>query len=225
MLLLTLNLIPAWCFLSLDQFSVFALWCTSQWSWKLTIVTAFLNANYKPDVSLISWCCQFRALSDQFHRTPELHEFVREEVVNQVGLSLMIIKIGFFYFVELCVIVFHWNHRALHTNLMFNVSCLAISCTINLSLIQIYMRGMFPWHMVTIWRRCPSIFLFLLDLIIPSFWFLLTLFLHHVDAYRSGEWDDHVTLQAAADSVCSSYVDFVFSCLWYILHFPPLNFG
>ncbi|CAI9105017.1 OLC1v1003845C2 [Oldenlandia corymbosa var. corymbosa] len=28
--------------------------------------------------------CQFRALSDQFYRTPEHHEFVRQEVVNQL---------------------------------------------------------------------------------------------------------------------------------------------
>ena len=85
-------------------------------------VTAVLNANYIPDVSLISWCCQFRALSDQFYQTPEHHEFVTQQVVNQVGLSLKIIKFGFL-FCWACVIVFHWNHRALHTNLMFNVSC------------------------------------------------------------------------------------------------------
>lgn len=29
--------------------------------------------------------CQFRALSDQFYRTPEHHEFVRQEVVNQLN--------------------------------------------------------------------------------------------------------------------------------------------
>ncbi|KAB1996986.1 hypothetical protein ES319_D13G269900v1 [Gossypium barbadense] len=31
--------------------------------------------------------CQFRALSDQFYRSPEHHEFLRQQVVNQVGLS------------------------------------------------------------------------------------------------------------------------------------------
>lgn len=30
------------------------------------------------------FCFQFRALSDQFYRTPEHHKFVRQEVVNQV---------------------------------------------------------------------------------------------------------------------------------------------
>lgn len=28
--------------------------------------------------------CQFRALSDQFYRTPEHHEFVRQQVINQL---------------------------------------------------------------------------------------------------------------------------------------------
>uniref|UniRef100_A0A453MJU4 OTU domain-containing protein n=1 Tax=Aegilops tauschii subsp. strangulata TaxID=200361 RepID=A0A453MJU4_AEGTS len=28
--------------------------------------------------------CQFRALSDQFYRTPEHHRFVRQQVVNQL---------------------------------------------------------------------------------------------------------------------------------------------
>jgi hypothetical protein len=30
---------------------------------------------------------QFRALSDQFYRTPEHYRFVRQQVVKQVGIS------------------------------------------------------------------------------------------------------------------------------------------
>ena len=41
-----------------------------------TIVYLFLNLPVK----------QFRALSDQFYRTPEHHRFVRQQVVNQVSI-------------------------------------------------------------------------------------------------------------------------------------------
>ena len=40
---------------------------------------------------------------------------------------------------------------------------------ISLRLTQIYMRDMFPWLMVTIWRRCPSIFLLFLVYLIICF--------------------------------------------------------
>ncbi|PKA58783.1 hypothetical protein AXF42_Ash000876 [Apostasia shenzhenica] len=35
--------------------------------------------------------CQFRALSDQFYRTPEHHEFVRQQVINQYGVKIFVI--------------------------------------------------------------------------------------------------------------------------------------
>lgn len=40
---------------------------------------------------------------------------------------------------------------------------------ISLRLTRIYMRDMFPWLMVTIWRRCPSIFLLFLVYLIICF--------------------------------------------------------
>ena len=38
---------------------------------------------------------QFRALSDQFYRTPEHHRFVRQQVVNQVSIFKMTAYISF----------------------------------------------------------------------------------------------------------------------------------
>ena len=43
-----------------------------------------------PSHSIYLYCVvskQFRALSDQFYRTPEHHRFVREQVVKQVSIS------------------------------------------------------------------------------------------------------------------------------------------
>ena len=68
---------------------------------------------------------------------------------------------------------------------------------------------MFPWLMVTIWRRCPSIFLLFLVYLIICFRVYFDLASAIIlDENRSGEWGDHVTLQAAADSV--RFSDFTF---------------
>lgn len=64
------------------------------------------------------------------------------------------------------------------------------------------MKDMFPWLMVTIWRRCPSISLIYAYWLYPSLFCKTLTICRYVDEYRSGEWGDHVTLQAAADLVC-----------------------
>lgn len=58
---------------------------------------------------------------------------------------------------------------------------------------------MFPWNMVTIWTRCQSKDLSLFLSVCFLIFVVFSNFI--VNSTRSGEWGDHVTLQAAADSV------------------------
>ena len=91
----------------------------------------------------------------------------------------------------------------------------------SLNLTQRYMRDMFPWSMVNIWGRCQS----------NNRTLCLSCFINYKefcgysntqiphmnldDDSRSGEWGDHVTLQAAADSVWIwPRVLFFFSFCW-----------
>lgn len=188
------------------------LWHSSQWSWKLT--NCYCSASCK----LYTWCLiSFMMLPVPCTIWSSLSNswasWVCEAASCRPGWPLTYnSQVWLFCLLGLCV-VFHWNNCALQVKFDVNFSFLAISCTISLSLVQIYMRGMFPWHTVTTWRRCPSIFLFLHDLTILPFLVFLTL-LHHIDAYRSGEWGDHVTLQAAADLVSSTCLFFFFFWLY-----------
>lgn len=69
--------------------------------------------------------------------------------------------------------------------------------------IQRFMRDMCQWHMMSTWKRCPGSNSCVVSLI--SFSFLYSPSKHHVNLLllwsRNGEWGDHVTLQAAVDSV------------------------
>lgn len=49
---------------------------------------------------------QFRALADQFYRSPEHHEFVRQEIVNQVDCFFFFILFGisFFFFFTMTLV-------------------------------------------------------------------------------------------------------------------------
>ena len=49
------------------------------------LTTSLVVLDYSHYVSLVPYLFQFRALSDQFYRTPEHHIFVRDQVINQVG--------------------------------------------------------------------------------------------------------------------------------------------
>ena len=143
---------------------------------------------------------QFRALSEQIYQTSEHHKFVREQVLNQVGwhssMTLSILVWWLWYHGLI------WFHGASMSIAMFSVKYNAIFFIwISWSHTLRYMRDMFLWLMQIIWRRCPSIFLLPFELTR----FLLEIFASYYDCFaggiRNGEWGDHVTLQAAADSV------------------------
>lgn len=73
----------------------------------------------------------------------------------------------------------------------------------SLSLTQKFTRDMFLWHTMTIWRRCQGISRSHSMLFVSPF---IMFWDHQINTLlceltRSGEWGDHVTLQAAADSV------------------------
>lgn len=147
---------------------------------------------------------QFRALSDQLYDTPENHKSVRRHIVNQVRWLLQMSC----WFVELFLNgLFEDSH----------LSCLLWFILISSSLIQRFTRDMFLWHMMNIWTRCPGISLtFSFPLLTPfALWIiilvtLLALNTCHLHEIRSGEWGDHVTLQAAADVVQNLFLQWSF---------------
>ncbi|RWW68393.1 hypothetical protein BHE74_00024083 [Ensete ventricosum] len=79
---------------------------------------------------------QFRALSDQLYQTPEHHEFVRQQVVDQVGFFVLLILVSVSF---------------LRTYHVLISSSLTLRST----------RDMFQCHMVTTWKSFRSIFFFL----------------------------------------------------------------
>ncbi|CAL5389468.1 unnamed protein product [Camellia sinensis] len=102
--------------------------------------------------------CQFRALSDQFYRTPEHHKFVRQQVVNQIIWIL----------ISVSMMVGHWQLKS---------------------------------HRDTYEGYVP------------------------MEYARSGEWGDHVTLQAAADSYSVKIFNskrVIFLSFWAEVHYNSI---
>jgi len=86
----------------------------------------------------------------------------------------------------------------------------------SLNLTQRYTRDMFPWSMVTIWGRCRSnngtvCLFYFINYKESCVLILIDKYPLHLDA-RSGEWGDHVTLQAVADAV---WIISTCSCLFF----------
>lgn len=84
-------------------------------SWLLHIM--LLKVIYA--ICLTNIVIQFRALADQFYQSPEHHEFVRQEIVNQVdcffffilfGISFFYYDFGFYwyYYLWTCILLSHW---------------------------------------------------------------------------------------------------------------------
>lgn len=84
-------------------------------SWLLHIM--LLKVIYA--ICLTNIVIQFRALADQFYQSPEHHEFVRQEIVNQVDCfsSLFCLALVFFYYdfgfywyhyLWTCILLSHW---------------------------------------------------------------------------------------------------------------------
>lgn len=63
-------------------------------SWLLHIM--LLKVIYA--IFLTNIVIQFRALADQFYQSPEHHEFVRQEIVNQVDWFFFFILFGISFF-------------------------------------------------------------------------------------------------------------------------------
>ena len=90
----------------------------------------------------------------------------------------------------------------------------------SLSLTQRYTRDMFPWSMVTIWGRCRSnngtvCLFYFINYKESCVLILIDKYPLHLDDARSGEWGDHVTLQAVADAVwIMSTCRRLFFCSW-----------
>lgn len=111
---------------------------------------------------------QFRALSDQFYRTPEHHKFVRQQVVRQVVYIFIVFWYLIFWWLVSCVCILT------HSLWWYDVSSKPVLK---------YTRDMFPWNMLSTWKGCPSIVL--------SSWFWSSFsFLNTYNAYMfsNQEW-------------------------------------
>lgn len=103
----------------------------------------------------------------------------------------------------MCIVITSFN------SLLCSYWLLLIIVFISSSPIGSCMRVMFQWSMMNTWRKWASNawsffqFVFLI-LWLCSYWI--------GPSNRAGEWGDHVTLQAAADSVLFSSLSFVFWC-------------
>lgn len=96
--------------------------------------------------------CQFRALADQFYRTPTHHKFVREQVINQVWFACYVYKICVFLEVAFKSCLYYY----LATLWSWQFCLFLYVVVISSKLTQVFMRVMFQWLMMNTWRKWAS---------------------------------------------------------------------
>lgn len=160
--------------------------------------------NYKNKLLLWFTSVQFRALSDQFYRSPEHHKFVRQQVINQVRTLNVCFSCPCFSHRFLAELIHWWTlfiNSQLKSNPEIYEGYVPMAYGDYLRKLSKYGYSLYIKHALLM-RCCCYGNMYWIS------WFACFVVLH----CRSGEWGDHVTLQAAADSVCFVFFPYKPTC-------------
>ena len=156
---------------------------------------------------------QLRALSDQFYRTPEHHRFVRQQVVKQVSIVEGSSCISATPELQYA----HGFHGQISSQSLVNcrsslcITSEALQLAWQLESHPEFYAGYVPMDYREYLKKMSK-WVFVLLFVYKQ---MFSLYCKYTSSFllcsnnptRSGEWGDHVTLQAAADSVIFMYLE------------------